>query len=191
MGQIKVTKASIDGLYIIESTVHGDSRGYFMETYNENDMKENGIDITFGGTALVLPVTMITGEATIEVSVKEKDSEEPVVITDWKLDKVERKEEGKIDTFGAFFLSEEAKKHTWGPESDIIVTVKTGTEDIAYEFQYTTASVKTEWYDYITKAFSGHKNEWYDYLKIWEGHKNNWYDYFKVWENSVTFERVE
>lgn len=134
------------------------------------------IDITFGGTALVLPVTMITGEAAIEVSVKEKDAEEPVVITDWKLDKVERKEEGKIDTFGAFFLSEEAKKHTWGPESDIIVTVKTGTDDIAYEFQYTTASVKTEWYDYITKAFSGHKNEWYDYLK--------------VWDNTVDFDRI-
>ena len=34
MGQIKVTKAPIEGLYIIEPTVHGDNRGYFMETYN-------------------------------------------------------------------------------------------------------------------------------------------------------------
>ena len=30
MGQIKVTNAPIEGLYIIEPTVHGDSRGYFM-----------------------------------------------------------------------------------------------------------------------------------------------------------------
>lgn len=34
MGQITVTKCPIAGLYIIEPAVHGDSRGYFMETYN-------------------------------------------------------------------------------------------------------------------------------------------------------------
>ena len=47
MGQIKVTKCPIDGLYIIESKVHGDSRGYFMETYNQNDMREAGLDMVF------------------------------------------------------------------------------------------------------------------------------------------------
>ncbi len=47
MSQIKVTKADIEGLYVIEPTVHGDARGYFMETYNFNDMKENGLDMFF------------------------------------------------------------------------------------------------------------------------------------------------
>ena len=47
MGQIKVTKCQIDGLYVIEPTIHPDSRGYFMETYNQNDMKENGIEAVF------------------------------------------------------------------------------------------------------------------------------------------------
>ena len=47
MSQIKVTKAPIEGLYVIEPTVHGDSRGYFMETYNYNDMKEAGLDMVF------------------------------------------------------------------------------------------------------------------------------------------------
>ena len=47
MGQIKVTPCDIDGLYIIEPTVHGDSRGYFMETYNQNDMHEAGLDMVF------------------------------------------------------------------------------------------------------------------------------------------------
>ncbi len=45
MGQIKVTKVPIEGLYVIEPTVHGDSRGYFMETYNFNDMKAEGLDM--------------------------------------------------------------------------------------------------------------------------------------------------
>lgn len=47
MGQIKVRKAPIEGLYVIEPTVHGDSRGYFVETYNQNDMKEAGLDMVF------------------------------------------------------------------------------------------------------------------------------------------------
>ncbi len=47
MGQIKVEKLPIDGLYIIEPTVHGDERGYFVETYNQNDFDEAGLDYTF------------------------------------------------------------------------------------------------------------------------------------------------
>ena len=49
MGQIKVEKnvGGIEGLCVIEPAVHGDARGYFMETYNEKDMKETGIDIHF------------------------------------------------------------------------------------------------------------------------------------------------
>lgn len=49
MGQIKVEKnvGGISGLCVIEPAVHGDSRGYFMETYSQRDMEEAGIDITF------------------------------------------------------------------------------------------------------------------------------------------------
>ncbi len=47
MGQIKVTKTEIEGLLIIEPAVHGDSRGYFMETYNLQDMREAGLDMVF------------------------------------------------------------------------------------------------------------------------------------------------
>lgn len=47
MSQIKVTKCSIEGLYIIEPVVHSDSRGYFMETYNQRDMEEAGLNMVF------------------------------------------------------------------------------------------------------------------------------------------------
>ena len=49
MGQIQVEKdpKGIKGLRVITPTVHGDERGYFMETYNENDMKEQGMDMVF------------------------------------------------------------------------------------------------------------------------------------------------
>ena len=49
MGQLKVQRnvGGIEGLYIIEPTVHGDSRGYFMETYNKRDMEEAGLNMRF------------------------------------------------------------------------------------------------------------------------------------------------
>lgn len=47
MGKIQVTKAPIEGLYVIEPVIHGDNRGYFMETYNQKDMAEAGLNMTF------------------------------------------------------------------------------------------------------------------------------------------------
>ena len=49
MGQINVIKnvGGIEGLCIIEPTVHGDARGYFVETYNQKDMEEAGLTMQF------------------------------------------------------------------------------------------------------------------------------------------------
>lgn len=47
MGKITVTPCDIEGLYVIEPTVFEDERGYFVETYNQNDMKEAGLDMVF------------------------------------------------------------------------------------------------------------------------------------------------
>ena len=49
MGQITVEKnvGGIEGLCVILPAVHGDNRGYFMETYSQRDMAEAGLDIPF------------------------------------------------------------------------------------------------------------------------------------------------
>lgn len=49
MGQITVEKnvSGIEGLCVITPKVHGDERGYFMETYSQRDMEEAGIHVTF------------------------------------------------------------------------------------------------------------------------------------------------
>ena len=47
MSSIKVMNCEIEGLYVVEPAVFGDSRGYFMETYNQNDMYEVGLDMVF------------------------------------------------------------------------------------------------------------------------------------------------
>ena len=49
MGQIQVEKdvGGIRGLCVITPAVYGDSRGYFTETWNENDLREAGLDFRF------------------------------------------------------------------------------------------------------------------------------------------------
>lgn len=49
MGQIKAEKnvGGIEGLHIIESAVHGDFHGYFMETYSQGDMEDAGLNTVF------------------------------------------------------------------------------------------------------------------------------------------------
>jgi len=49
MGKITVTENcnGIQGLKVIEPTVFGDARGYFVETYNYNDFAAAGIDCQF------------------------------------------------------------------------------------------------------------------------------------------------
>lgn len=49
MGQITVEKnvGGIEGLCVITPAVHGDNRGYFMETYSQRDMAEAGLNIPF------------------------------------------------------------------------------------------------------------------------------------------------
>ena len=46
MGKIKVTPCPIEGMYVIEPTVYGDSRGYFFEAYNQADLAAAGLDLT-------------------------------------------------------------------------------------------------------------------------------------------------
>lgn len=47
MGKINVMRCEIEGLCVIEPKVFRDERGYFMETYNYNDFKAEGLDMIF------------------------------------------------------------------------------------------------------------------------------------------------
>jgi dTDP-4-dehydrorhamnose 3,5-epimerase len=47
MGKFKFIKTFIEGLFIIEPTVFGDERGFFMETYHAKEFKKAGINVTF------------------------------------------------------------------------------------------------------------------------------------------------
>lgn len=47
MGKFKKNETSIEGVFVIEPTVFGDERGYFMETYSESEFAEIGITNKF------------------------------------------------------------------------------------------------------------------------------------------------
>jgi dTDP-4-dehydrorhamnose reductase/dTDP-4-dehydrorhamnose 3,5-epimerase len=44
---MRVSKTKLEGVLIIEPDVIGDSRGWFMETYNQTKYQEIGIDVVF------------------------------------------------------------------------------------------------------------------------------------------------
>ena len=47
MENFKKIETSIEGVYVIEPTVFGDSRGYFMETYSDKEFAEIGLNYKF------------------------------------------------------------------------------------------------------------------------------------------------
>lgn len=47
MGKFNFIKTSIKGIVVIEPTVFGDHRGYFMETYNQAEFDAAGLNMTF------------------------------------------------------------------------------------------------------------------------------------------------
>jgi dTDP-4-dehydrorhamnose 3,5-epimerase len=49
MGQLKVEEnmGGIEGLCVIVPAIYGDARGYFMETYNQKDFHEAGLNMEF------------------------------------------------------------------------------------------------------------------------------------------------
>jgi dTDP-4-dehydrorhamnose 3,5-epimerase len=47
MGKFKFIETGIEDMFVVEPTVFEDNRGYFMETFQENDFREAGHDLTF------------------------------------------------------------------------------------------------------------------------------------------------
>ncbi len=47
MGKFKFNETAISGVFVIEPTVFGDERGYFMETYSATDFEEAGLKYNF------------------------------------------------------------------------------------------------------------------------------------------------
>jgi dTDP-4-dehydrorhamnose 3,5-epimerase len=47
LNDLKITHTFIEGLLVIEPQIFTDARGYFFESYNEEKMREIGVDVRF------------------------------------------------------------------------------------------------------------------------------------------------
>ena len=47
MGNFNFTETGIEGMFVVEPAVYEDNRGYFMETFQEDDFKQAGYDLKF------------------------------------------------------------------------------------------------------------------------------------------------
>lgn len=47
MSKFQFQPTKLEGAYIIQPTVFGDDRGYFMETYHQQEFQKNGVDVEF------------------------------------------------------------------------------------------------------------------------------------------------
>lgn len=178
----------------IEGIIHKNNDPMFLvkpldELYDFSELKETaGPEIEFGGTVIIIPAEYVSENTSIVVTITENGADSSTTILDWKVDEVEREEEGNVSTFHAVYVSTDAKKYDWQPEANVRVEIVPLDFEQGKKAVYHDDNSYAYSYQYETK---GTKSEWYDYLKVWEGHKNNWYDYAKVWENSVVFEQVD
>ena len=78
-------------------------------------------DIVFNGKKLEIPVTQVAFESTIKVTVTEGGTE--TVYDDWKLEKVDRKTKGDINTFNAIYESKGIGKQKYSENSSIKVEI--------------------------------------------------------------------
>ena len=111
-----------------------DALYYFNPVYAAVDSRQ--ITVDFDGKVLRLPARYLTGTASVRVTVvRDRDT---IVLTDWNLDGVERKENGKLDSFVAEFTSAAAKKIKYqaGDSIQISISPTDASEVAPLSFQY-------------------------------------------------------
>jgi len=94
------------------------------------DFKDNTLtaDATFEKTELILPVSCVSENSVIKVTVQDSDS--TVVYDDWAIKRVDRTKEG-FSTYLATYVSQEIKDHKWSAGTKITVEIYDGA-DSAY-----------------------------------------------------------
>ena len=90
-------------------------------------------DIEFKKDELILPASLLSDNATIKVTLKNKDGQ--TVYEDWIVDKVKR-EDKSISTFKTFLSSKKIKDYKWTADTTILIEIFNGTEYPSTKFNY-------------------------------------------------------
>lgn len=128
---------------IIDGILHENGKNIFycnaidsIYRFTPGKYDEN-IVVDFSGKVITLPVTLLTAESTIKVTVKDGGTEN--VYDDWKVDKVEREQDNDIDAFKAYYKSASIEKQKYSENAVITIEInqpdKYSSEKKAFEFK--------------------------------------------------------
>lgn len=116
-------------------------------TFDQKTIREEGI--VFDGSKIEIPVSLLEQGASLRVVVSEKDKQ--TIYEDWILDKVNRKEEGNINTFIATYKCKEIGKYDWTNDSTITIEI-VPPETSNYESVFCNYKAKIESVLYVFKT---------------------------------------
>lgn len=132
----------------IEALLKTETNGIFTvrpinDAYSFSN-RGNTYSIEFNKEEMIIPVTLLTEESVITVSVDENGK--TTEFNDCVVTKVDRK--GKtIDTFDAYVSSKSLKKYAWTPDSEITITIKyADAYDKTIDFAYGVGTFEEHWY---------------------------------------------
>lgn len=154
-----IEKAKVDGI------LHENGENIFLIPSLDNLYRfsppsektaNDGINLSFNGKEIIIPSKNVADDARITVTIAAPSAEPPVVIEDWALIKVERKDDNNIDTFSATFKSPTAEKHRYLADSEITIMVVPKSNSAAGALSFTYKTVGT-------------KEQWWEFVKVWEG----------------------
>lgn len=155
----KMLHPSGKALFLVESV----DTNYWFDKSGMTTTADADMNVEISKGSIILPASIITSDAAIKVSIKEKGSDKATDISDWVLKEIKRGTENDISTHMVEYTSKTAKDYDWQSGETISVEVSYGeSSKIIHKFEFTTT-----------------------------GNKNAWYDYAKVWESDVVFERVK
>lgn len=113
-----------------------DNKYRFANTTEEVPVEE--IEVGFEEDEIEIPAKYVSEDVDIQVILT--TGEEETVISDWKIQEVNRKEETDPDTFCAIFTSDAADDYKYAEDTLVVLQIKPSKacEDIMYTFKYTT-----------------------------------------------------
>ena len=129
---------------------------------NPDTISAENIDIDYAGKTLSIPAAYMTADSAIKVTITNPENSTQTIFEDWKINTVSRESED-IGSFEASYLSNESKKFSWVPDTEINIEISPREDkEISYKYKFKTEETKDAWYDHI-----------------------------KIWENGIKFVRVE
>lgn len=122
--------------------------------------EDKDIDLVFNGKEIILPAIHVSSDAaitvTITVTITEPGNDAPVLLTDWVIRNVDRKDKDDYTKYLATYGSATADKHEYVADSSILIDIVPRTDSPVghRRFSFLTSEVEKDWWEVV---------------KVWEG----------------------